>query len=454
MPRRASSSLRSSSKTARSALLLTMILGGCNRYALFNEAGYEQATFNDEADILFVIDNSASMQEETAALGGNFDAFISVLTSSEGAAPATESLTDAVNNYITYTQERGKFLDYNLALTTTSAGFAEVDGPQPGNGGVFVGEALSKSDPDVGNTFRAQLLCETAVWDSNDVPDGETMTECAEPPKDADGRPQITKGYLDCFCGPGLWEDNASGSGREEPLEAALMAICRASDAPPETCSDPQSEYGDFPTPKNEGWLRDESTVLVVVVSDEGDDSRRLVNGDDVGQAYIDAFAQFERNIKIVAIAPGIEEATGNVICPSTAIPTYSLERMQNISTITGGFYRNIAEEVEGDACQVSNFDSYLRDLGALLANLDTAFQLQSVPDVSTIRVWIDDVEVPASPVLEGEAGQPDAVYGDGWSYDPAQNSVTFWGEWIPGYNADVDIFYLPLSGAPRELPF
>jgi hypothetical protein len=127
---------------------------------------------------------------------------------------------------------------------------------------------------------------------------------------------------------------------------------------------------------------------------------------------------------------------------------------MQNISTVTGGFYRNIAEEVEGDACQVSNFDSYLRDLGALLANLDTAFQLQSVPDVSTIRVWIDDVEVPASPVLEGEAGQPDAVYGDGWSYDPAQNSVTFWGEWIPGYNADVDIFYLPLSGAPRELPF
>ena len=445
--------MTSSTLTLRGiAPALLLLSAGCNRYALFNQAGYEQSSFSDDADILFVIDNSASMAEETAALGGNFDAFIQTLTSSEGANPATESLSDAVDNFVVYTQQRGKFLDYNLALTSTSGGF-DGGSPDVGEAGRFFAEPVSKDDEDVGNSFRRQLLCEAAYWQGAAIEPGETMDTCEAPPLDAEGRPTITQGYLDCFCGPGAWEDNLQGSGREEPLEAALLALCRASPEPPELCYDNRSVFPDTEEFANEGWLRDGSTVLVVIVSDEGDDSRRLTTGDDVAQAYIDAFAAFERTIKVVAIAPGLDETTGAVICPSTSIPTYSLERLMSVTESSGGFYRSVAQG-EGESCRVSPFDEYLRDLGALLANLTTAFQLQSVPDVSTIRVWINDEVVPESPVLSGEAGQPDATYGAGWSYDPAENSITFWGKYVPDYNADVDIYYRPLTGAPRELPF
>ena len=56
-------------------MLLWLFLS-CNRYEFFNVAGYEQATFSNDADILFVIDNSCSMWQEASALGTNFNVFI------------------------------------------------------------------------------------------------------------------------------------------------------------------------------------------------------------------------------------------------------------------------------------------------------------------------------------------------------------------------------------------
>ena len=84
--------------------------------------------------------------------------------------------------------------------------------------------------------------------------------------------------------------------------------------------------------------------------------------------------------------------------------------------------------------------------------NLQTAFELKSVPDETTIRVYVDDEEVARSSIKEEhEAGNK---YTDGWSYEPAQNAVVFWGEAIPDFNQAVEIFYRPVDGNPRELPF
>ena len=44
--------------------------------------------------------------------------------------------------------------------------------------------------------------------------------------------------------------------------------------------------------------------------------------------------------------------------------------------------------------------------------------------------------------------------YGDGWSYSSAENMRIFWGEAIPDYNQEVQIYYRPLEDNPRELPF
>ena len=218
-------------------LLPAMLVSGCNRYELFNQAGYEQASFSNDADIVFVIDNSPSMAEETAALALNFNTFIDVLTSEDGAEPETDTLSDAVDNYVTYTQQRGRFLDYNLAITTTSVDYTGGPSPSvdPGEAGLFIGSpwVIEKGSGDVAAQFRRNLLCDAAYWQISAVP-RDPEYECD--PDEPETPDNISQDYLDCVCGDASWEDNASGSGDEEPLEAALMALCRSVPDPPEAC--------------------------------------------------------------------------------------------------------------------------------------------------------------------------------------------------------------------------
>ncbi len=47
-----------------------------------------------------------------------------------------------------------------------------------------------------------------------------------------------------------------------------------------------------------------------------------------------------------------------------------------------------------------------------------------------------------------------DPIFGDGWTYETGENSVYFHGTTVPDYNADVRIYYRPVSDLPRSLPF
>ena len=103
------------------AILLMLLGTGCNQHEYFNIAGYVQADYSNDADVIFIIDNSQSMVDESASLALNFNAFIETLTSEEGAAQSTEGLSDAVDNAVDASQERGRFIDYQLGITTTTA---------------------------------------------------------------------------------------------------------------------------------------------------------------------------------------------------------------------------------------------------------------------------------------------------------------------------------------------
>jgi hypothetical protein len=425
---------------------------GCNRYALFNQAGYEQAAFSNEADILFVVDNSSSMSQEAGALGTSMDAFISRLTSTDGAVAVTETLEDAVGNYITYTQDRGKFLDYQIGVTTTTPNDLASDGMDPGEGGRLIGEVIKKDDANVEETFRYDMLCKTTYWPS-DTPLSTTgeITDCSTTPEEG-----VTQEFLDCVCGFDEWKQTREGTGTEEPLESALMALCRAVPNPPETCYDSLSVFEDSDDITNDGFVRPDSTVVVVIVTDEGDSSRRIPStgtDTDLATPYLDAFAEFDNNIKVVGIGPLYDpEVDSQPRCIDGAgFGGYLVDRIIHATAETGGFYRYIVEEDAGSGCVNSDFSTHLTELGVLLEDLDTAFQLQSIPDISTLQVWIDGEEVPKATGTSQPNG--DISYQEGWSYDSAQNAVVFWGKWVPDYNADVEIYYRPLSDKPRDLP-
>jgi hypothetical protein len=445
---------------ALTALALVTTLTGCNRYVMFNQAGYEQASFSNEADILFVVDNSSSMSQEAGALGLSMDAFIARLTSTDGAVAVTETLTDAVGNYVTYTQERGKFLDYQIGITTTTPDDNASDGMDPGEGGRLVTAPIVKDDANVADTFRETMLCETTFWPS-DTPrsNAGAITECDGPPESG----EISQEYLDCVCGFDEWKNTREGTGTEEHLESALMALCRSVENPPETCFDSLSIFEDVDpatepgSNHNAGFIRPDSTVIVVIVTDEGDSSRRIPqtgSETELATPYLEAFAEFENKIKVVGIGPLYEPGDAQPRCVEGAgFGGYLVDRIIHATEETGGFYRYIVEEDAGAGCVNSDFSQHLDELGVLLEDLDTAFELQSVPDVSTIQVWLDGEEVPKAPAIVNQATNV-TTYEQGWSYDSALNAVVFWGQWVPNYNADVEIFYRPLSDKPRDLPF
>lgn len=444
--------------------LLPLGLAGCNRYAMFAVAGYQQVAYSNRADIIFVADNSASMQAEAEALAQNFNVFITKLTSPQGAEPTTDNLSDAVDNYITYTQERGRFVDYQIGITTTSVDPSQGASPDvdPGEQGTLLGDpkVIKKSDAHVADEFRKNLLCYATNFNPNEVPTDPSY-QCGDDPGD-----QITQQYLDCLCGFDQWK-NHSGSGTEEHLEAALLAMCAAVEDPPSVCdfyqdpsvADSGATLGDDYIPgANAGLIREGSTIVVLVVTDEGDTSRRLFQGDEDPAPYLDAYQAFvDHPIKFAIVGPPMDPDTLEFAChptDSTQATTWGTLRLQTVAEATGGFYDPIAEADADGNCVTTDFATHLERLGDLLNNLLKTFELQSIPEVSSIRVYIDGEMVPEAKLVSGEYGSPSAQYDDGWSYDPSENAVVFWGSWIPDYNSSVRIYYLPLEGKPREVPF
>jgi len=443
-------------------LLLSTFLA-CNHYEYFNIAGYEQSDYSNKADILFVIDNSPSMKDESVALGRSFSSFINLLTSEEGSTESTENLDDAVDAYVAAITDQGKFIDYQLAITTTSVDYTNgpSTGIDPGEAGLLVGSEpiLGKYDPEINRKFRKNLFCESTYWvtaanDPEAIPVGDE-SDC-----DGDGE-EVTQAYLNCLCDNNNWTQT-SGAGNEEHLEAALLAMCRAVPEPPDLCYDPPNTVGpvfqEGDELSNEGLLRDNSTTVFVIVSDEGDNSTgRVVSNDSDITPYLDAFAEFDRRIRFAVIGPYYNAEDGDGSCLSGAT-SWGVERLQQASRETQGFYNTLTGS-PSESCAPADFDGHLEDLGTLLNSLETIFQLRSVPDVTTIQVYVNGEEVAESPIrnIEDYEASPSTVtpiYGDGWSYSSSSNAVVFWGTAVPDYNETVRIYYRPIGGTPRELPF
>ena len=457
MSRRAPT-LASALLLATTSLGMVVGLGGCNHYELFLEAGYEQANFNNNADILFIIDNSDSMRPVAEGLALSFDQFIGKLTSSEGANVPRATLSDAVGNYLRENGGDSLFIDYQLAISTTAVDYSRgaTSGIDAGEAGTLVGPVIPRTAPDVAADFRTQLLCQATCWDANTVASDPSFV-CTEDPDPGD---QVTSEYLDCVCGAGQWT-NHCGSGNEMGLEGATMALCRALEDPPEECFQYADPTGST-TPKdtvmteadigsNDGLLRDDAITVVVIVTDEGDGSYREATGDSEIGPYEDLLSNLPNTVRLAVIGPDYED--GAMPCNSGGAQPWAVKRYENAVDAFQGAYVNIEEQDDSGTCAYTDFGTNLESIGDLLTNLLTFFPLQTVPDPATITVYVDGAIVDPSAIVSGSVDAGDAVYGDGWTYEADQNAVAFHGAAVPAYNSDVKIYYRPLGATPRTLP-
>ncbi len=306
----------------------SLALVSCNQYEYFLLAGYEQASFQNEADILFVVDNSPSMYDEASALGLNFNAFVERLVDpQEGTGVSTDGLADAVDNYVLYVTQRGRFIDYQLAITTTSAdpgddSNGDGDIVEQGEVGTLTGAPdviHEDTSPDVQGDFVATVLCDSTCWpgecqgeDTTGCIPYDPYYECGDDPGD-----QVTWDYLECICGSD-WEPPECGSGTEEGLEGALLALCRAVESPPEACFEHDgSPLEDSDVLSNDGLIRDGANIIVVIVTDEGDGSRLLPQGEDDPTPYLDIFDEFDSRITFAVIGPNYDTEDHSFECNS-----------------------------------------------------------------------------------------------------------------------------------------
>ena len=440
------------------AVLPFLLVLGCNRYELFRLAGYQQEAFSNRADILFVVDNSTSMVEEASALATNFDAFVEDLSSEEADRPQ-QDLGDAVADYISVISQDVGYVDFQLAVTTTDVAgtYGELYGkPKP--------NIIGRGEDDVAGRFKEALLCDATCFpDPLDIPSDPSYS-CGDP------LVEVSRQYLDCTCGAGAWL-NHCGSSQEEPLEAVFMALCRAVENPPLDCFadiDIEDDHYDALFTESDvkssfGLVRESSTFIPIIVSDEGDDSRRQSSQDAVPEAYLELFERFGIRQSWVVIGPNLDEDY-EPVCPG---PTqWGTVRYDVMTYDTSGLRLDITKDVcpESPECTpadcpdpcvgcVEDFASVLDEIGKLLSNLATTFPLQSVPITDTLSVTVNGKTIDESSVTSANEFGLDQ-WTDGWSYFADDNSVVFHGEAIPGYSDDVRIYYLPLDGIPRELPF
>ena|GEM_PF-2614824 len=256
-------------------------------------------------DLLLVLDASSSMSDEAGSLLIHLDV---LLASFEG---------------------RG-----------SRAGVVTVD--VDGLGGALVAPWLDLTAEDARDDLRAAIACNATCWRQDEVP--------SDPGFDADDPlTSISREWLDETCGFAEWEDGCGG-GNEEGLEALLNALCRAASDPPDACFETPSVLTEADAGSSEGIPREGTVLLALIISDEGDGSRRLGTGESDPEVYQQLYAEFDLDLRIAVIGPPYEN--GSLPCNSGGAHTWGTERYQVITEESGFTYQGIAGEDETGNCE------------------------------------------------------------------------------------------------------
>jgi hypothetical protein len=395
-------------------------LAACNRYDLFLVEDGTGGRGGD-ADVLFVIDGSDSMIEESVSLAENFGRFVEAVSSR---APEGDGLAEAVDQYAHYVQDPGQFVDFQLAI-------ASVDAQAQAGALLGATPVLHKDDPALVDTFLHTLLCDAACF-----PDRQSVDSVAGYTCDQGFTGKVSQEYLDCLCGDS-WLDNCGG-GVEQGIEAVYDAACRALDDPPPECFQAGSLV-EADAGTNAGLLRPKSTLIAVVVTDEGDGSPRVPLVEAVPTAYFDLFADLGVPVVWAAIDPTLTDDF-EPRCP-TGATSWGLMRYAYLVDATGG----LQVDIHAPDCGPADWADALDQLGDLVAGGARKFPLPRAPVEDSIVVELDGAEVlPARALGQDVFGTP--LYGDGWTYDAEENAVFLHGDLVPGPSDDVRIWFLPAA--------
>ena len=230
----------------------------------------------DKVDLLFVIDNSASMAEEQQNLKAQLPRMVRVLTLGDREADAKSPSLPHAERFFSPVKS------LHLGVVSTDLGAGGYDVASPANAG-----KTTCSTPEDGvllndGTIAAEGFEYADIHGDRFTAQGDpTCAEVPHPERYQTFMPPADKSQLamesqqvahdfGCFATLGV-----NGCGFEQQLEAMLKAVSPSTRADFFGFSGPYGTVSQFgqgaPSGPNRGFLRDDAVLAVVIVSDEED---------------------------------------------------------------------------------------------------------------------------------------------------------------------------------------
>ena len=108
-------------------------------------------------------------------------------------------------------------------------------------------------------------------------------------------------------------------------------------------------------------------------MGDEGDASRRIPNGSEDIEPYLEAFDQFDRDVYFISFGPNLvadEDGLGySLPCNNGGATDWASIRLLNISEDFGGFYRSLETEINGE-CSLADFTQLIIEVADWMIDL------------------------------------------------------------------------------------
>jgi hypothetical protein len=288
--------------------------------------------------------------------------------------------------------------------------------------------SMAEEQADVANNF-SEFIANIEETNS-DWQIGVVTTDMVDPKQRGrlQGDPEIitpdTPFYQTAFF------ENITGIGTEGyPIERGLSAAVAAVTPP-------------LATHENDGFIRDGANLSIIVVSDENDcsDGGGLV-GDDQEACYQEAdqlipVPQFATNLWASKTSP--RDVTFSAVVELDSDDGYAAcgeastgHRYLKLAAMTGGITRSICGE----------YDNIMDEMGLSVSGIRASFPLTRTPDVCSMTVAVDDI-----PILRDDSET------DGWTYEPENNYLMFWGPAVPARGSTILATYQGGNGDNEEI--
>jgi hypothetical protein len=157
---------------------------------------------------------------------------------------------------------------------------------------------------------------------------------------------------------------------------------------------------------KNGTFMREDAKLYIICVSDEPDQSEGSLD------FYVDFFSSIKgyRNTEMMKVSAISSEHPGGRYC--------------EMASRTGGICESI---------NTANWAQVLESLGIDAFSAIREFPLSRPADPSTITVTVEGATVP-------QASSPEGA--NGWTYDPATNTIYFGDDVVPEKGARIEVSY------------